>query len=477
MTRRRETGGARLVSTTKRRSRVAAKKPASLDAERVALEAFGTTEPAARLRALARLAAAMRNGHAASGGAGSASARLLQRAADMAEGLSVKLREMQLFEVVRAMRARRPASSRSASGFGPLLPLRRDTEAVAALFASLELLPRRLRQQAKSSARTRGRPSERETVDFVVSALLQLWAEQRPHDVPTTSTKRGSFGALAIAVLTPSPIGYVESTARAALARAIAKLNRQSPESTTRASEREPSSLPKAANVLIVTMEPAAGIGVSAAKAYAEKGCVVTLVAAEHVQKPFSALPSGITAIVQDPLEGEDLVSALRAAGSKFHVVVIAGYGTKPIVASSRSTDALTLVTQEEWAEHGARRPAGLQYLLSALRRYNLLVRGARVAALVSPHGVRTQNPHEGRHLARLAMRAVAGVVQDASLDVPAADWIVALISEGWGMTNGGPNTHRDPANAAASLIATIDRLRAEHHGQVLEITGGLLPR
>jgi hypothetical protein len=345
--------------------------------------------------------------------------------------------------------------------------------------AALEAMPAQLRRRAKSNRRGRGRPSTTEAVDFAVAALVELWCEYRA-DPPTTDVKRGTFGAMAVDVLTSAPVGFHESTVRAAMARVLKEPGRfASRKVAAKLKQAEPEEDEEAPpSTLIVVVDPTDQVGVQAALAYAEDGCRVVLVKAgsKKGQDDRRPLP-GVETIDAAPLPAtKKLLGALARHGARFDTVIVAGLGAKPGDGRVGRRGGLPTIASSALAEHAVRRPAGLACLLGELRQQKLLRRGARVVALVSAHGVIAQDPHEDRHLARTAMRALAGTIMDISIDVPSSEWVVALVSEGWGLQDDQPNRHRYPANTAAALRDTIGRLREEHHGLSLELTGGKLP-
>jgi len=151
---------------------------APLDANRIAQEAFGSTEPACKIEEFARFMALLRGGRALNGEQGGASARLLESAARAAEDFLEKLSAMGAFELVDALLhdTRRPSSE---AGLDPMLARRRDTEAVFAFTAALASLPVQLRRRATSHRRVRGRPSSTEIIDFAIDQLAGLWRQHR----------------------------------------------------------------------------------------------------------------------------------------------------------------------------------------------------------------------------------------------------------------------------------------------------------
>jgi hypothetical protein len=471
---------------TARRDRSASDAPPALAAVRVAQEAFGNIDLARKVEELTRFLAKLREGKALNGEQGGASARQLNAAASALEEAHAKLAEIRLFELVNALRPDKPDEG-SRGALNPLLPLRRDTEGVFALMASLEALPAKLRRRAASTQRGRGRPRTQDAVDFAVDALVALWCLHR-EDAPTSDIKRGAFGAMALDVLTSAEVGFLPSTVKAALARRIKKPDRSARKV---AAELKPASLEKERaaprRALVVVVDPDDQVGIEAAIGYANDGCSVTLVkrAGRTKQADQQPLP-GVETIDAAPFTAtKKILGALRRRAEPFDIVVVTGLGAKPGAGIVSRRGGLTSIDRAALEEHAVRRPAGLIHLLAELRQAKLLAPGARAVAVVSPHGVVAHNPFNDRHLARAAMRALVGAVRDISFEVPSSEWVVALVSEGWGAHRGQegedvqdpePNVHRYPRSTAASLRGTIGRLPEKHHGLALELTGGVLP-
>jgi hypothetical protein len=448
------------------------------DAVRIAQEAFGCAEPAQRIADFARFIAKVREGNALNGEQGRASARLLESTAAAAEELHAKVTAIRFFEIVDALQSD-DVGQDLAHERNPLLPRRRDAEGLTAFIATLEALPAKLRRWAASNRRGRGRPRTADIVDFAMTQLLGLWQLYRT-DAPTSEVKRGAFGALAMDVLTSSWVDFPGSTVKASMARLL--------KGSGRSAARDIAAKVKAAgsgearraprHVLIVAVDLDDQIGVEAALKYAEAGCNVTL-----VRKPDGAkraerqLRAGVDAVDAAPFTGtKKLIAALKRRAEPFDTVILVGFGARPGEGVVGMRGGLPVISHGALKEHTITRPEGVARLLAELRHARLLVPGARVAVVISPDGVIAQNPHPDRHLARAGMRALAGAIRDIAIDVPATEWVIAIVSEGWGRQDTGPNKHRSPVDTAVALQSTVGRLRADHHGQALELHGGLLP-
>lgn len=449
----------------------------ALDAVRVAQEAFNSAAPAAKIDAAAQFIAAVREGKALNGEQGGASKRDLEAAAAALDDAANKLSRIRLFEVIHALRAASVERS-PIEGLSPMLPLRRDTEGLLVLMAALKGLPLGLRRWAAAINRGRARPKTTAAVDFAIDVLVQLWNEHRD-DPPTTSIKRGAFGGFAMDVLTPAPVGFSESIVKAALTRALGRdegSRQRKPVPRFKRTAPQPGSQPPR-KVLVTVVDADDCVGVEAALAYAQNGSSVTFVRnGSRKGVADQAAPNGIELIDASPLDVSQTMMASLVERGRFDRVIIAGFGANPCAGIVGRWGGLPATSREALTEHAAMRPAGLVRLLGELRHHKLIAPFGRVAMVCSSSGVVSQNPHEDRHLARAALRALAGVVRDVAIDAPASDWLVALVTDGWGQQDGEPIRHGAPRKTAATLRNTIEGLREEQHGRALDLFGSALP-
>lgn len=469
--------------------RSALASPPPFDAARIARETFGDERAAGQLRHLADLLSRMRTGRSMAGGDGSTAKRLLESAAAAGEAFLAKLGEMSVFDVVDALRrgGLEPAGNAKAASEepGPILPLRRDTEGVVALLTALQAMPERLRRAANATQRRRGRPSEAGLIKLCVEALLELWRIYRA-DPPTTAVKRGTFGALARDVLTAAPVGFSPSAVKEIVAEVLgteqsgpSRKYAMTLKTVTPTVEADPPARPEPSRVLVVLADDGDQVGVELAAAYAAAKVSVILVTAPSQPVLESATPLlGERSVV--PLAPasatSEVVAALRKRRRTFDTVVITGLDALPAEGRTNLAGGLPTVSDAAYAEHAVRRPAAVARLVRGIREAGRLRRGARIVVLVSPHGIPLQNPKTDRHLARAAMRSLAAEVGGVAADASSTEWVVALVSAGWGRDEDGPATYKWPASTAAALKDTISRLGKAHHGEVLDLAGARLP-